>query len=168
MNDPARRPDPVRPADDDARALARALIGDARHAALAVTHPEGGPFVTRIALATAPGGTPLTLISTLSLHTRALALDPHCALLVGEPGARGDPLTHPRLTLRCRAEPVAADDPGRPELRAHYLRLRPKARLYIDFADFMLVRFRPLSAALNGGFGRAFALTPADLLHAAA
>ncbi|MDR5655257.1 HugZ family protein [Ruixingdingia sedimenti] len=158
-------PDPVAPADDTARALARSLLAEARHAALAVIEPgTGAPFVSRIALAPAPGGVPVSLISGLAVHCRALRENPACALLLGEPGDRGDPLTHPRLSLRARAEFVAPDAPGRADLRAHYLAARPKATLYADFADFSFVLFHPVSAVLNGGFARAYALHPADLL----
>lgn len=157
------RIDPIRPTDDEARALARRLLSEARFAALGVIEAEtGAPMVTRVALVPAapddPEAAPLTLISTLSAHTMALAAAPHCSLLVGEPGAKGDPLTHPRLTLQ--AEAVAGD---KDKLRAHYLGAYPKARLYYDFADFRLIRFRPRAAYLNGGFGKAFRLTPADL-----
>ena len=48
-------------------------------------------------------------------------------------------------------------------LRAHYLTHQPKAKLYIDFGDFSLVRLRVTKAHLNGGFGKAFILTPEDL-----
>jgi putative heme iron utilization protein len=48
-------------------------------------------------------------------------------------------------------------------LRAHWLKGHPKAALYIDFADFAFVRLTPESALLNGGFGRAFRLSPEDL-----
>ncbi|MCC6007305.1 MAG: HugZ family protein [Rhodobacteraceae bacterium] len=155
---------PIRPTDDEARALARALIDTARFAALAVLEPGSGlPAVTRVALATDEDGLPVSLISELSAHTRALMADPRCALLLGEPGGRGDPLTHPRLSLSCEADFVARDAPRRAALRSRYLRLRPKARLYADFADFHLVRFRPLRAALNGGFGRAWDMTADDL-----
>lgn len=155
-----RATDPIRPTDEAARALARDLIAHARFAALAVLDPAtAAPMVTRIALVPGPDGAPLTLISTLSTHTAALAANPACSLLIGEPGAKGDPLTHPRLTLQARAEPA-----DKAALRDHYLRLYPKARLYYDFADFGLTRFQPLAGLLNGGFGKAFHLTPADLL----
>lgn len=160
---PQTRP-PLRPTDDEARALARRLIDTARHGALGVLDPAtGAPVVTRIAVVPGPDGAPLTLVSDLALHTRALRADPRASLLVGEPGPRGDPLAHPRLTLAVRAVFVAPDDPARPALRDHVLARQPKAKLYIDFPDFHLVRLRVLSAALNGGFGRAFALTPEDL-----
>ena len=54
---------------------------------------------------------------------------------------------------------VAKDD----ALRAHYLATHPKAKLYIDFADFNFVGFEVEAGHLNGGFGKAFRLTPADL-----
>jgi putative heme iron utilization protein len=152
--------DPFRPTDDAARALARGLIADATSAALGVIDPAtGAPSVTRIALVPGPDGVPLTLISTLSPHTAALAAHPACSLLVGEPGPKGDPLTHPRLTVQALAEPA-----DKAALRDHVLALRPKTTLYYDFADFRLVRFRPLSALLNGGFGKAYRLDPGDLV----
>ncbi|MBO9406469.1 pyridoxamine 5'-phosphate oxidase family protein [Shimia sp. R9_1] len=156
---------PIRPTDEDARALARALISEARFAALAVTDPEtGAPSVTRIAIATAPDAAPLTLISDLSSHTAALRADPRCALLLGEPAEKGDPLTHPRLTVHAKACFVPRDSEEHTALRSHYLAQRPKAKLYVDFGDFSFVRFDALSGLLNGGFGKAFKLTPVDML----
>ena len=159
----APRPDPVRSSDDEARALARRLIAGARHGALGVLDPEtGSPHVTRVAVGL-DRGAPLVLISGLSHHTRALAADPRCSLLVGEPGPRGDALTHPRLTLLAEAAFVAGDDPGRDALREGWLARHPKARIYVDLADFVFVRLTPQGAHLNGGFGRAFRLAAADL-----
>ncbi|MDK3019625.1 HugZ family pyridoxamine 5'-phosphate oxidase [Pseudodonghicola flavimaris] len=157
------KPDPIRPTDDEARALARDLLSAARIAALAVQLPEGGPMVTRVAFGLSPEGTPLTLISDLAAHTRALRADPAASLLVGEPGSRGDPLTHPRLTLLARARFVAHDDPDYARLARHYLSTHPKAQLYIGFADFSFALFSVQKGLLNGGFGRAFHLTPADM-----
>jgi len=155
----APQTDPIRPTDDAARALARGLIDAARFGALGVIDPaSGAPMVSRVAVATDAGGAPVTLISDLSAHTRALAETPLCSLLVGEPGPKGDPLTHPRLTLQCRAE--SADKPA---LRARYLTRHPKARLYFDFGDFRILRLCVLAAHLNGGFGKAFRLGPRDL-----
>jgi putative heme iron utilization protein len=158
MTEPAK--DPIRPTDDEARGIARGLLSAARHAALGVIDPvTGAPMVTRIALVPGPDGVPLTLISTLSAHTAALAANPACSLLVGEPGPKGDPLAHPRLTVQARAEPA-----DKAALRAHVLSLQPKATLYYDFGDFGLVRFVPVAAHLNGGFGKAYRLAPADIL----
>ncbi len=83
--------------------------------------------------------------------------------MVGEPGDKGDPLTHPRLTLQCTADFVPRPGADHDRLRALYLRQQPKAKLYIDFGDFALVRLRMTAGFLNGGFGRAFRLAPEDL-----
>ena len=149
---------PIRETDDEARTLARDILAAARFAAIATTHPDTGrPHVTRIALCLCDGRL-LALISDLSTHAKALIQAPDCSLLIGEPGPRGDPLTHPRLTLAARAVflPDKSD-------RANYLAAIPKAKLYIDFGDFRFVRFDIGAVDLNGGFGRAYRLKPADL-----
>ena len=92
-----------------------------------------------------------------------MGFNPACALLLGEPAAKGDPLTHPRLMLKARASFVTPDDPARPALRDHWLKTHPKSKLYVDFADFAFVRFTLLSALLNAGFGKAHHLTPEEL-----
>ena len=154
----------VRPTDDEARALARRLIDTARYGAIGVLDPDTGvPSVTRIAVSTDERGTPITLISDLSLHTKALRANPQCSLLVGEPEERGDPLTHPRLSITASASFVDRSGEDHAALRERYLSRNPKAKLYIDFTDFSFVRFQPVSAALNGGFGKAFNLSANDL-----
>ncbi len=161
-------PDPVNPiraTDDEARHLARGLLAEARFAALAVLHPAtGAPSVSRVALGLDPQGTPVTLISTLAFHTGALKADPRAALLVGEPGPKGDPLTHPRLSVDVRARFIDRAGPEHGALRAAWLARHPKAKLYVDFADFGFVALNVQGASLNGGFGKAYVLTAADLL----
>ncbi|CUI61078.1 HugZ family pyridoxamine 5'-phosphate oxidase [Cognatishimia activa] len=147
--------DPFRPLDDDARAMIAELMTSS-HAALAVTREDGTPSVTRISLAADKDSAPVTLISDLSLHTKALRNAPACALLIGEPGEKGDPLTHPRLTLHCKAAFVEQGSAAHVALRAHYLAQRPKAKLYVDFADFHFVRFEVVDGLLNAGFGKAY------------
>lgn len=146
---------PIRSTDDEARATARTLLADARHAALATLH-EDHPMVTRIAVAMTGAGL-LTLVSDLSTHSRAVAADPRVSLLIGEPG-RGDPLAHPRITLYAHVENVE-----KASHRDAYLALQPKAALYFDFGDFRMLRFRIAGADLNGGFGKAYRLTASDL-----
>jgi hypothetical protein len=159
-----KRPDPVASADDDSRALALSLLSGAGHAALSWTDPETGtPGISRIAFALDPAAGMLTLVSGLAPHCAALKAQPACALMVGEVGDKGDPMTHPRLMVRARAEFVAGDAPERAALRARWLERNPKATVYIDLPDFSFVRLRPEAALLNGGFARAFRLTPADL-----
>ena len=158
-------PDPFQPADDDARQLAHSLLTGATQAALAVIRPGTAlPSVSRIALATAPDGAPLSLVSSLAPHTAALQTTPDCALLLGDPGGKGDPLIHPRLTLHARATLIDRDHADHTALRAHYLARRPKSQLYIDFPDFRLVRFAITDGLLNAGFGKAYLLADSDII----
>lgn len=153
----------IRPTDATACDLARSLLSQVRTAALAVLTDDGRPMVTRVAFGLGPAGEPLTLISDLSAHTRALRTNPACSLLVGEPGSRGDPLNSPRLTLQASARFVDHTALQYKEMAAHYLRSHPKAKLYIDFADFSFALFQVSQGHLNGGFGKAFVLTAPDM-----
>ena len=148
---------PINPTDDQSRALAAELLIQARHGALAVLDADGHPSVTRVATLWHDGAA-LILVSDLSSHTKALDADPRASLLLGEPGPKGDPLTHPRITLTLTAE--RADKAA---LREVWLSQHPKSQLYYDFGDFRMVRLRPIAAALNGGFGKAYRLGPEDL-----
>ena len=152
------KPDPIRPTTPEARAQAQGLLAAARHGALGSLDPATGwPLVTRAACLW-DGAAALVLVSTLSLHARALLADPRASLLVGEPGPKGDPLAHPRLTLQ-----AVASRADKEALRDAWLARHPKAKLYYGFADFLLLRLDPTHAHLNGGFGQAFRLVPEDL-----
>ncbi len=156
--------DPIHPADDAAHALAQTLLRDSRHAALAYTDPAThSPGISRIAFGRV-GAHLATLISALSAHHAGLAGNPACAIMLGDPGPKGDPLIHPRLMIPCHAAFVARADASHPALRAAWLLDHPKAALYVDFADFAFVRLAPQNAVLNAGFGKAYRLSPADLL----
>ena len=150
------RPDPYHPPDDDARAQAAALLR-ALHCALA-TVAEGRPMASRAAFLWVAGTGPTLLLSDLSDHARALRADPRASLLVGEPGPKGDPLTHPRLTLSGRAGLADKD-----ALAPAWAQARPKTRLYYDFTDFAVWRLMVEDATLIAGFGRAVRLGAADL-----
>lgn len=161
--EPPSRRDPVADADAASRAEALSLL-ETGHAALAWTDPDTGtPGISRITFARDPEAGPMTLISGLAPHCRALKQSPDCALMVGEVGPKGDAMTHPRLMIRARAEFVPADAPERAALRARWLERNPKATVYIDLPDFSFVRLVPQSGLLNGGFARAFHVQPGDL-----
>ncbi|MCR4266617.1 HugZ family protein [Nitratireductor sp. ZSWI3] len=150
--------------DAEAIRLAKTLLRAARFGALATIDPDdGAPFATRVATATDLDGAPLILVSGLSAHTRGLEAEGRCSLLLGEPG-KGDPLAHPRLSLKATARKLerGSDEQARAERR--YLARHPKAQLYIGFPDFALYRLEPQAALLNGGFARAYRLTRAELL----
>ena len=158
--------DVLRPTDDEAIRLARTLMRAARHGAIAVLDPEtGGPLASRVGVASDADGAPLILVSGLSAHTRAIDADPRCSLLLGDPG-KGDPLAHPRITLICRAVVLEKGTPDHARAERRYLNKNPKAKLYVGLGDFRLFRLEPERASLNGGFGKAYALTRQDLLTA--
>ena len=159
-----RKINPIRETTDEAREMGRGLIKDARFGAIAVIDPEHQvPMTYRIAVSTTTGGAVMSLMSELSHHTLALAKNPVCSLMVGEPGPKGDPLNHPRVSLRCTARFVMRDDPEFPDLRDRQLETHPKSKLYIDFLDFRFAVFDVAEAHLNGGFGQSYVLTPEDL-----
>lgn len=160
----AETPNVLRETDDEALRLARRLVRAARFAALAVVDPEtGDPLASRVLLATDVDGVPVVLVSALSGHTRPLATDGRASLLAGEPG-KGDPLAHPRISVRCRAARLERGSADHARVRERFLRRHPKAGLYADFGDFAFFRLVPSEASLNGGFGKAYRLEGRDLL----
>jgi heme iron utilization protein len=159
---------PIRETDAAAIALARQLVREAKFGALGVFDPvDGSPYVSRVAVAADGAGVPAIFVSSLSKHTQALMKDPRCSLLVGEPG-KGDPLAHPRITLACDAERLGRDDTNVPDLTKRFLKGQPKAQLYIGLADFSFFRLHVRSAALNGGFGKAYRLSGEEVCGPAA
>jgi heme oxygenase (biliverdin-IX-beta and delta-forming) len=157
-----KKVDVLQPVDDTAKRLGKTLVRSARYGALATLDPlDGSPSVSRVSLATAMDGSPIFLMSRLSGHCTNLMADTRCSLLVGEPG-KGDPLAHPRITLIGKAVQIP---PGSEQtyFRNRYLHRHPKAALYVDFPDFSFWRFEISRASLNGGFGKAYAMTASDL-----
>ncbi|KQS76931.1 pyridoxamine 5'-phosphate oxidase [Rhizobium sp. Leaf384] len=165
----AEKPQVLRETDDAARKLARLVFREQRSAAIGVLEPvsDGFPFVSRALLGFDIDAVPIILASQLATHTQALLADARCSVLAGRSG-KGDPLAHARITVQCRAEPIARTDLRHARLRERFLRRHPKAQLYIDFPDFLFFRLNPLRASLNAGFGRAYALTGDDLLISSA
>lgn len=154
----------IRETNDEARELAKELIRTARFGALAVNSSNPGfPSVSRTLVGLDTDGAPLILVSELSIHTKTIMADNKVAILLGEPG-KGDPVAHPRITITCEAKWIERSDPRFKNLRARFISRHPKAELYVDFADFRFYRLEPVSADLNGGFGKAFSLTPSDFL----
>jgi putative heme iron utilization protein len=161
----ADKPSVLRETDDEARKLARIILRSARSAAIAVIEPDSGgfPFVSRVLIGIDTDGTPVILVSALSVHTQALSKDQRCSLLTGEIG-KGDPLAHARLTVQCEAQKVERGSDADARIRERFIRRHPKAKLYADFPDFAFFRLTPLKANMNGGFGRAYILNGEDLM----
>ncbi|BCB21735.1 pyridoxamine 5'-phosphate oxidase family protein [Bosea sp. ANAM02] len=163
--------DVIQPMDEAVRAEAKALLREARSAALATLGPDGHPSASLVGLATDIDGTPIILISALAAHTANIAGDPRASLLIS-PGGKGDPLAHARITLKVRARRIERESEDGIRIRRRYLARQPKSALYADFPDFSFFALDIEGASLNGGFARAFAPTSDDLLsdpvHAAA
>ena len=163
MSDDAT-PAPTEPRSEpryDARAEARHLLRTVRSGALATLTPEGDPYASLVTVATLPDGSPVLPLSTLAVHTQHLMADPRCSLLLDSAG-KGDPLTHPRLTVSARA--VKARPEERAAWRSRFLRRHPKAELYVDFGDFSFWRLDMRGARIIGGFGRINMLGRDDLV----
>ena len=159
-----KKKDVLRETDDEAIRLARTLLRSSRYGALAVLDPQtGAPMASRVAVATDHDGAPIILISALSAHTGGIVADPRCSLMLGESG-KGDPLAHPRITIACEAEKIAKDDPRHARIEWRFLSHNPKSKLYAGLGDFAFFRLVPQRASLNGGFGKAYALTADDLM----
>lgn len=147
---------PSAPAFEPA-AAARGLMRSARRGSLATLGADGAPYVSLVALASAPDGAPLLLVSNLARHAQNLARDPRASLLCAEVGA-GDPLAHPRVTLSGAC--AAVDKTGQ---KARWLARQPEAAAYFDFSDFHMLRLEPVGAHLVAGFGRIVDLAWDDL-----
>jgi putative heme iron utilization protein len=151
----ATQPTPFAP-----EAEAKRLLRIARTGALAtLDQGSGAPLTTLVAIAADHDGAPLFLLSTLARHTKNLAADPRASLLLTSPSGRGDPLNRPRLTV---SGVIGAN--SLLVARRRFIARNPKAKLYASFADFSLFRMDISAVHFNGGFARAAALTPADIL----
>lgn len=158
-----QRADPFLSLDPGARAEALALM-QASHAVLAWTDPETGtPGISRIAFANDAVEGPMTLISAIAPHFRALQASPDCALLLGDAGPKGDAMNQPRLMVRAKATFLESSSPGIVPIKSRWLARNPKAAAYINLPDFAFVRLETQSATLNGGFARAYRLSRDEL-----
>lgn len=164
MTTQEKKKDVIQETTPEATTLGKTLLHTARYGAIAVIDPNtGAPLASRVGVANDIDGTPLILVSMLASHTPALLADPRCSLLLGEAG-KGDPLAHPRISLACRARKLERGSAEQARAQRRYLNRNPKAELYVGLGDFSFFRLEIEGASLNGGFGRAYNLTRADLL----
>jgi len=144
----------------EAKKLLRAGRGGCLATSAPSDKPGGQPFASLVTPACMPDGALLLLLSRLSNHTRHLAADPRCSVMVTGKAETANPQTAPRVTVTGLAAIV--DDPA---LKARYLAIHPYAAQYVDFGDFATWRIAPSEGMLVGGFARAHriegtALTP--------
>jgi putative heme iron utilization protein len=136
---------------------ARCLLRAARWATLSTT-ADGQAFASLVTHAVTGEGAVLLLLSSLADHSRHLAAEPRCAVLVVGETRDPNPQAAPRLCVTGVAE--RQDDPA---LRGLWLRRHPYARLYADFTDFALWRIKPVTGLFVAGFARADRLWAAEL-----
>jgi putative heme iron utilization protein len=156
---PGQPPLATQPANFQPVLEAKMLLRGVRAGALATLDAaSGAPFATLVTVATQIDGSPLLLLSALSAHTQNIVADARVSLLLAETG-KGDPLTHPRLTLSGRTQRLEGDDG-----RNRFLARHPKAALYAGFPDFAFYRIALSGGHLNGGFAKAARLSAEELL----
>lgn len=158
---------PVWRVDERALEILRSLLAGVRVCTLA-THDEKGPYAAMVAYAVEAGlGTVLVHLSDLAEHKRHLDADPRVAVLIARPDdGHTEVLMLPRLLLRCRAVLVPRDGEAYSAARHTYLARHPRHAMTFGLADFDVYRLAPESGLLNAGFGRAYLVTPADVLAA--
>ena len=151
-------------AEIEALDQARTLLRGAEYGTLAtLDRQEGRPFASLVAMATAPDGAPVLLLSDLAEHTKNLANDPRVSLLIDGTAGLADRLTGPRLTLAGRVERTSGDDAVK-----RYVSRHKSATLTSGFADFNYYRLIVAGAHQVAGFGHIDAIDGDDLLVDAA
>lgn len=146
---------------DQAARAARNLMRSALKGALAtLDHRDPSqPYASLVLVATEPDGTPITLISSLAVHTRNLQREARASLLIDGTGGLDDPLTGPRLTLVGHAAPTES-----PTAVPRFLARHPAAEAYAGFPDFRPFALKATAAQFIGGFGRIVDILPEALV----
>jgi len=111
----------------------------------------GYPFGSVVPFVLDQSAAPVILISRLAEHTRNLAADGRCSLIVEDPGIE-DLQAAARLTCIADAEDVSEKD--LPAVQSRYLRFFPGAQQLLDLGDFSFRRLRVKALRFIGGFGK--------------
>jgi catechol 2,3-dioxygenase-like lactoylglutathione lyase family enzyme len=161
---PAPSKDLLQPVDDAARSRLGALVADHRQAVLATLDSESAPYTAMTAYVHQPeAGGFLIHLSELSAHKRQLRANPRCSLMIFEPDdGQGEVLQRCRLSLSCQARLLPKDGPDYATAQLAYLERLPGHAMMFGLGDFDLFLLEPQGGLMNAGFGRAYAITPAD------
>lgn len=160
----AAKKDLLQPLDAAARSKLGSLIGEHRQSVLATLDPNGGPYTAMTAYVHQPeAGGFLLHLSELSAHKRQLRADPRCSLMIFEPDdGSGELLQRCRLSLSCQARILPKDGPDYAAAKAVYLERLPSHAMMFGLGDFDLFLLEPQGGLMNAGFGRAYAIPPAE------
>lgn len=140
---------------------AKALLLAGGTAALSVLDVEGGgPFTTLVNVAAGIDLQPLVLISSLSHHSKCLAMDARASLMLHDVIADdADPMLTFRASLLGRFVEVEREIASAPFLARH-----PYAELYAEFGDFSYWRMDVDHVHIIAGFGRAYGVRFKDIV----
>lgn len=113
---------------------------------------QGYPFGSVTPFCLDHDGLPLLLLSHLAQHSRNLAENPRCCLLICDDDGAGDPQQQARLSAMADSEPLVADDTDSVD---RYFRYFPHTQPYFEQLNFRFFRLRPKALHLNAGFAAA-------------
>jgi putative heme iron utilization protein len=122
------------------------------------TQRDGQPAAALVTHAVTADGAVLILLSSMSDHSKDLAVEGRCALMVTGQPENLNWQTAPRLSLNGRASRLTD-----PAAKRFWVARHPYARLYADFADFSAWRIVPESGLFIAGFGQINRLGAAQL-----
>lgn len=139
---------------------ARRLIARFRTLLLATADTDGAPHASYAPFVRADDGCFHIYVSGLARHTRDLQTTGRASVLfIEDERSANQPFTRRRLTLECRAEPIARGTPQWNDtmdaFAAAFGEIVTRLR---ELPDFVLFRLTPRSAIYVRGFGQAYRL----------
>ena len=139
----------------------RRLIRRARAATLstALKSGDGWPYGSLVTIAFDYDLSPIMLFSTLSDHTRNLAVDSRASLLFEETSRLKNPQTGPRVSVLGRIKKTT--DKGHVR---RFIARQPEAAFYAGFGDFTFYRMTIHRVHFVGGFAKAMWFNAPDIL----
>ena len=139
----------------------RSLIRRARAATLstALKSADGWPYGSLITVAFDYDLSPILLFTTLSDHTRNLAVDNRASLLFEETSRLKNPQTGPRVSVLGKITKTTE-----PAHQRRFLAQHPEAALYAGFGDFAFFRMSITRVHFVGGFAKAIWFKAPDIL----
>ncbi|XDZ65192.1 HugZ family protein [Alphaproteobacteria bacterium LSUCC0684] len=142
---------------------ARHLIRRSGKACLAtLDRNDGSPYASLVLFAPLADGSPVMLLSDLAEHTRNIAANRACSLMIDGMDDGSETMAGMRLTLQghiSRLENEAATK--------RFIARHPEAAIYAGFADFNLYLVTPARLHLIGGFGMIHWIDARDVLASA-
>ncbi len=144
---------------------ARTLLRDSQGLMLASVGGDGEPLASHAPFVLDDQGNPCIYVSRLADHTDNLLRHPRVSLLLARDQADSrNPFTRRRLSLACRAEPVAPETAEHERLLQRMeQRFGATVALLRQLGDFHLLRLRIESGSYVRGFGQAYDLTGPEL-----